>query len=112
MPDEVATDQLVRDTKQQMATLAREVGEHVAEVTSHVIVDGNVAQAILSFIRASSVDLVAMTTSGRDASRLIIGSVADKVLRGSQLPMLLYRPQAEMELAATSREASAERPSP
>ena len=33
-----------------------------------------------------------MSTRGRGASRLLIGSVADKVLRGSGLPTLLHRP--------------------
>jgi hypothetical protein len=37
-------------------------------------------------------DLIAMTTHGRGASRLVIGSVTDKVLRGSHLPLLLYHP--------------------
>jgi hypothetical protein len=33
-----------------------------------------------------------MSTHGRGASRLLIGSVADKVLRASGLPVLLHRP--------------------
>ena len=32
-----------------------------------------------------------MTTQGRGASRLLLGSVADKVLRSSGLPVLLRR---------------------
>jgi len=35
-----------------------------------------------------------MSTHGRGASRLLLGSVADKVLRASGLPMLLNRPVA------------------
>lgn len=38
------------------------------------------------------IDVIAMSTHGRGMSRLFLGSVADKVLRGSELPMLLYRP--------------------
>ena len=38
-------------------------------------------------------DLVAIETHGRGGlSRLFLGSVADKVLRGSTLPVLLQRP--------------------
>jgi nucleotide-binding universal stress UspA family protein len=37
--------------------------------------------------------LIALTTHGRRGlSRLLLGSVADKVVRGSTLPVLLYRP--------------------
>ena len=36
-------------------------------------------------------DLIAMTTHGRGASRLILGSVADKILRGTQGSVLLLR---------------------
>jgi nucleotide-binding universal stress UspA family protein len=38
------------------------------------------------------IDVIAMSTHGRGMSRLFLGGVADKVLRGSELPMLLYRP--------------------
>ena len=36
-------------------------------------------------------DLIAMTTHGRGASRMMVGSVADKVLRGTQCSVLLVR---------------------
>jgi nucleotide-binding universal stress UspA family protein len=36
-------------------------------------------------------DLVAMTTHGRGASRLLIGSVADKVMRGTTCNFLMSR---------------------
>ena len=35
-----------------------------------------------------------MSTHGRGASRFLLGSVADKVLRASGLPLLLHRPIA------------------
>jgi hypothetical protein len=33
-----------------------------------------------------------MSTHGRGASRLLLGSVADKVIRASGLPVLVHRP--------------------
>jgi nucleotide-binding universal stress UspA family protein len=56
------------------------------------VVESSVAHAIIAFASAHEVDVIAMSTHGRGASRLIIGSVADKVLRGSGLPILLHRP--------------------
>ena len=55
---------------------------------------------ILGEIGRSSADLVVMTTRGHGAAgRLLLGSVADKVLRGAQVPVLLQRTEAEMDEA-------------
>jgi nucleotide-binding universal stress UspA family protein len=51
------------------------------------------APMILDEARSQQADLIAMTTHGRSGlARLLLGSVADKVLRGSTLPMLVQRP--------------------
>jgi nucleotide-binding universal stress UspA family protein len=50
------------------------------------------AQGILEFAEEAGVDLIAMSTRGRGGvSRLVLGSVADKVIRGGTLPVLLHR---------------------
>ena len=52
------------------------------------------AVAILDAARAHGADLIALATHGRSGlARLLIGSVADKVRRGADVPVLLYRPQ-------------------
>jgi nucleotide-binding universal stress UspA family protein len=52
------------------------------------------AEGILEFAEAGDVDLVAMATHGRGGvARLILGSVADKVIRGGTVPVLLHRAQ-------------------
>ena len=54
------------------------------------------ASAILEYAEQSRIDLIALTTHGHGgAMRLMLGSVADKVVRGTQIPVLLYRPAAE-----------------
>jgi nucleotide-binding universal stress UspA family protein len=51
------------------------------------------ALGILDYAATSSVDLIAMATHGRGGwSRVALGSVADKVMRGTMMPVLLYRP--------------------
>jgi nucleotide-binding universal stress UspA family protein len=41
------------------------------------------------------IDMIAIETHGRGGlSRLLLGSVADKVIRGSKLPILVHRPAA------------------
>ena len=51
--------------------------------------------AILDEAHQQDTDLIALTTHGRSGiARLILGSVADKVLRGATQPMLIQRPRS------------------
>jgi nucleotide-binding universal stress UspA family protein len=93
VPDELATRHLAAEVAAELDEIANRLREqgHVA-VDSEVLVNEQTAQAVIDYARANDVDLVAMCTHGRGASRLLVGSVADKVLRGSELPILLHRP--------------------
>jgi nucleotide-binding universal stress UspA family protein len=54
------------------------------------------AVAILEETQAQQAGLVGLATHGNSGiRRLLLGSVADKVLRGAATPVLLYHPQAE-----------------
>jgi len=54
---------------------------------------GHLASAILERAEADAMTLIAMTTHGRGGmARMIMGSVADKVLRCTTTPLLIYRP--------------------
>ncbi|HEU5089312.1 MAG TPA: universal stress protein [Roseiflexaceae bacterium] len=53
----------------------------------------NVASAILESVDDHHADLLALATHGRSGLvRLVLGSVADKVVRAASVPVLLYRP--------------------
>jgi len=53
---------------------------------------GGVADAIIGYAQANRVDLIAMCTHGRTGlGRWLLGSVSDRVLRGSRVPILLVR---------------------
>ena len=53
---------------------------------------GPAAYAIVEAAGLHKVDLIAMTTHGRSGlGRLILGSVAESVLRGTTVPILLVR---------------------
>ncbi len=55
---------------------------------------GDPAQRIIQYVNDEGVGLVAMATHGRSGlSRLVLGSVAERVLRGASVPVLLLRPQ-------------------
>ena len=56
-----------------------------------VIEAGAAAQAITDWARENGVDYVAMATHGRSGlARMLLGSVAENVLRHSAKPMLLF----------------------
>jgi nucleotide-binding universal stress UspA family protein len=62
---------------------------------TRVEVAGSVAAAILEVATEESADLVALATHGRSGlARLALGSVADKVVRASRTPVLVFRPPA------------------
>lgn len=62
-------------------------------VTVSVAVDPQAAHGILSEAEAVGCDLISMATHGRSGvGRIVLGSAADKVLRGTTVPLLLYKP--------------------
>jgi nucleotide-binding universal stress UspA family protein len=78
---------------------------------SIVIKFGDPAQEILEFIEMEKIDLVAMTTHGRTGlTKLIFGSVAEKVLHKVAVPIMLLRPaeHTAKKEAATGRQVNVE----
>jgi len=62
-------------------------------VQTHVAV-GQPARTILDVAQQQQIGLVALATHGRGGlSRLLLGSVADKVVRGAEIPVFLVHPQ-------------------
>ena len=57
---------------------------------------GDPAEEIVAYARDSDIDLLAMATHGRTGLRhLLMGSVAEQVLRRLAIPVMLVRPFAE-----------------
>lgn len=67
-------------------------------VTTSVTVDAQAGHGILLEAEAVGSDAIAMATHGRKGlSRALIGSTADKVVRGTHLPLLLHRPVGQKD---------------
>jgi nucleotide-binding universal stress UspA family protein len=67
---------------------------------------GSTAAAILDYAASNPIDLIAMATHGRGGlGRLLLGSVADKVVRAATAPVLLVRPRGHA--AADEADAAA-----
>ncbi len=92
-----------QEDHEEVRRSAREYLEGVAQrlpagrTEVRVPTSGQAGEAILELAEEEGVDLIAMSTSGRGGvARLLLGSVADKVIRGAPCPVLLYRaPESE-----------------
>jgi len=77
--------------------------EYLAKVQSHLsseglnviaeVLEGKAAETIADFAKENAVDFIAIATHGRSGvNRWVFGSVADKLLRSSHVPILMIRP--------------------
>ena len=88
-----------RIAEEYLAPIAVELRNKGVRVESQVR-RGNPADQIVAAARERGADLIAMSTHGRGGlGRLILGSVAESVLRGTTTPILLLRaPEAPIEI--------------
>lgn len=69
---------------------AAEVADHGISTTTTMVKSRNAAEAIVREAEAVGADLIVMTTHGRSGlRRWMLGSVAEKVLRATPVPVLL-----------------------
>ena len=74
-----------------LANVLQDEGLHVG--AEAVVATGPVADVIIGFVHEKGADLVVMSTHGRTGpSRWLLGSVADRVVRGAGVPVLMVRP--------------------
>ncbi len=81
-------DDLMAAAERAMARSLARVRERIPEADS-VVVEGDPARSILDTVEGSHADLIVMGTHGRRGlSRVLLGSVAEKVVRLSVVPVL------------------------
>jgi nucleotide-binding universal stress UspA family protein len=99
--DDVLTRQVVAQASQYLQRVAQRLrSQGVSKIETVTELDPHVAHAILQAATTRHADGIAMTTRGRGATRLLLGSVADKILRSTTLPLLLLRPAVQRRAAA------------
>jgi nucleotide-binding universal stress UspA family protein len=90
------------DPTEQEVEVVQKAEAYVADVAGHLrsagipvhtsVRYGEAAKEILNHIGDNAVDLVAMSTHGRSGlSHLLLGSVAEQVVRHATVPVLLMR---------------------
>jgi len=73
-----------------------------------VTLEGIPADQILAYERDQQADLIVMSTHGRGGvNRVVFGSVAERVLRQGQTPVLMVRPTGEIPEKETGGETGA-----
>ena len=76
-----------------LGTKAEELAARGLSVHSQVVVDDDAAEGILRYAREYGFDLVAMATRSRGGvERLLLGSVADQVVRRAETALLVWNP--------------------
>jgi len=89
-------DQLAREAQAYVDRVAERLRGQSLRVQTRVVINRFAAAAILEEGRVHATDLIALETHGRGGvARLLLGSVADKVLRGALTPVLMHRPLAK-----------------
>jgi nucleotide-binding universal stress UspA family protein len=73
----------------------------------HVLLEGDPAREIVSYSRDSGIDLIVMGTHGRTGlERMLMGSVAEKVLRGASCSVLVVKLPGERKAVAPDVEVA------
>lgn len=88
-------EQKCLQAEEYLRSVAERLRAEGAKVQTRVHIAEQPASALLREASLVGADLIALETHGRGASRVLIGSVADKVVRGSALPVLVCRLPAQ-----------------
>ena len=84
-------DYAIRHAEAHLLDLEERLGKDGVKITPFVRV-GNPVEEIMQFVGENAVDLIVMGTHGRSGlAHLLIGSVAERVVRTSKVPVLTIR---------------------
>jgi len=91
--DRDAVALLRKQAQDYLEDLGEDLRKRGTRVRTTVVVGPNVGEALINLAHPERIDLVAIATHGRSGlQRLVLGSVADKLIRGSEPPVLVIRP--------------------
>jgi nucleotide-binding universal stress UspA family protein len=91
-------DKVRRGEESDLKTVAEVVRERAGVSVQHALIDGPVVDALLRYAADVGADLVVMSTHGRSGiGRLVLGSVAEAVVRRAPCPVMLVRPRDGVE---------------
>ena len=89
--------EVIREAEKYLNEIAKQLTTKGLDAEIHVRY-GDVADEILSHSKRNEIDLISMSTHGRSGlGRWLLGSVAEKIVRHSEKPVLLLRAKARAE---------------
>ena len=91
-PYPVDAVEIMRDDAKTILTEATTTCQNYGVVSREMTSEGDAVDEILNVAKEEHVDMIALGTHGRQGiSRLFLGSVAEGVLRRSEVPVLIVR---------------------
>lgn len=91
-----ATGEQEQEIRKYLEKIAGRLRDEGLPVQTRVVVAPHAAPAILEEAQEQGCDFIALATHGRGGlGRILMGSVADKVIHGACTPVLVYRPTDE-----------------
>lgn len=94
--EEKLTEEMRVEAQREVDQVVSALGARGIAADGLVVLDSDAARTILRVAGERAVDLIAMSTRGRGGmSRLLVGSVTDKVVRGADQAVLVVRPAQE-----------------
>ena len=89
-----ALEERAQAAEERLERVAIRLRQRALQVSTKVIIGGAPAEWITRIAHDQSVDLIAMTTHARGGvGTLVLGSVANQVIRTAAVPLLLHRPR-------------------
>jgi nucleotide-binding universal stress UspA family protein len=93
--DEATTAIFRREAQDYLDDMAERVRAAGLRATAYAVLGWSAAETLLELARPAQIGLVAIATHGRSGlRRAALGSVADKLVRGASVPVLVCRPRA------------------
>ena len=90
-------DEVMSAQRDRIESYLNEVGDELTSAGLNVVKaveDGQAADKIVDYAEAAEIDLIIMSTHGRGGvRRFLVGSVTDKVIRSTNLPVLVIHPE-------------------
>jgi nucleotide-binding universal stress UspA family protein len=83
---------VMRNDGEKAVSKIKKIGEASGVEVREVVLDGYPGNEIIDFAENNNIDLIVMGTLGKTGlERFLMGSVAEKVVRGSKVPVLVVR---------------------